>query len=328
MSATPSFKAMIKDGVIKRADAMKIRYEDIHVEPGFNLRTAYDLLSEDERREAEEDDNRLLAHIASGGQVPPLEVRPRVDGGVWLVDGHRRHHNTGRAIAQGAPLQDKDGQVWIMVVPFTGNDAQRVARVLTSEENRKLRPLERALGYARLRAFGWDNARIAQDVHRTVNHVAQLLQLADAPSKVQAMVSAGQLAADEAVKVVRDHGEEKATQVLDEAMQRAKAMGKTKVTGAVLREKALPPKIVSGLVGSVDSFMETLSTDTRTKLTTLEGQLKKEGDWPFPHKIEVDAAALLALLKSHAAVGEARERAAVSQRNKEAKAAQASLTED
>ncbi|WP_404995401.1 ParB/RepB/Spo0J family partition protein [Cupriavidus pauculus] len=215
-----------------------------------------------------------------------------------------------------------------MVVPFTGNDAQRVARVLTSEENRKLRPLERALGYARLRAFGWDNARIAQDVHRTVNHVAQLLQLADAPSKVQAMVSAGQLAADEAVKVVRDHGEEKATQVLDEAMQRAKAMGKTKVTGAVLRDKPLPPKVVSGLVGSVDTFMESLSTETRTRLTTLEGDLKKEGDWPFPRKIEVDAAALLALLQAHAAVGVARQRAAESQRSKEAKAAQASLPED
>lgn len=29
---------MIKDGTIKRADAMKARYGDIHVKPGFNLR--------------------------------------------------------------------------------------------------------------------------------------------------------------------------------------------------------------------------------------------------------------------------------------------------
>lgn len=33
-----SFKQMIKDGDLKRADAMKARLEDLHEEPGFNLR--------------------------------------------------------------------------------------------------------------------------------------------------------------------------------------------------------------------------------------------------------------------------------------------------
>ena len=33
-----SFKDGIKSGDIKRADAMKVRIEDIHEEPGFNLR--------------------------------------------------------------------------------------------------------------------------------------------------------------------------------------------------------------------------------------------------------------------------------------------------
>jgi hypothetical protein len=33
-----TFKRMIGDKTIKRADAMKIRLEDIHEEPGFNLR--------------------------------------------------------------------------------------------------------------------------------------------------------------------------------------------------------------------------------------------------------------------------------------------------
>ena len=33
-----SFKQMIKDGDLKRADAMKARLEDLYEEPGFNLR--------------------------------------------------------------------------------------------------------------------------------------------------------------------------------------------------------------------------------------------------------------------------------------------------
>lgn len=36
--AAKSFKQMIKDGDLKRADAMKARLEDLHEEPGFNLR--------------------------------------------------------------------------------------------------------------------------------------------------------------------------------------------------------------------------------------------------------------------------------------------------
>lgn len=39
-----SIKQMVKDGTIKRADAHKILYADIHVEPGFNERTDGDAL--------------------------------------------------------------------------------------------------------------------------------------------------------------------------------------------------------------------------------------------------------------------------------------------
>lgn len=38
MSNERSFNSMIKDGDIKRADAMKVRKEDFHEEPGFNWR--------------------------------------------------------------------------------------------------------------------------------------------------------------------------------------------------------------------------------------------------------------------------------------------------
>ena len=77
-----SFKQMIKDGEVRRADAMKVRLEDLHEEPGFNLRTEGEAL--------EASISALAEFIADGGVIPPLEVRPRYGGGVWLVDGHRR----------------------------------------------------------------------------------------------------------------------------------------------------------------------------------------------------------------------------------------------
>lgn len=69
-----SFKQMIQAGEIKRADAMKIQLDDIHEEPGFNLR--------DEGEDLEASISALAAHIMAGGMVPALEVRPRPAGGV------------------------------------------------------------------------------------------------------------------------------------------------------------------------------------------------------------------------------------------------------
>lgn len=249
-----SFKQMIKDGEIKRADAMKVRLEDIHEEPGFNLR------AEGEDLESSIED--LAAFILQGGQVPPLEVRPRAEGGVWLVDGHRRR----RAFTQVADsIRDGAGELWLPVVPFNGNDAERVARVITSQEGRKLNPLELAEGYKRLAAFNWTPEQIAQKVGKTRQHVDQMLVLASAPSAVQQMVSSGEVAAATAVEVVRKHGDE-AGQVLGGELEKAKAAGKSKVTAGTMKPKALPREIVEDLVQQVSKVSDRLTTEDRVKL--------------------------------------------------------------
>lgn len=127
---TKTFKQMIREGEVKRADAMKVRLDDIHEEPGFNLRI--------EGEDLEQSINLLAGYILDGGVVPPLEVRPRDEGGVWLVDGHRRRRAYLKARAAGAPIE------WIFVVPFTGNDADRVTRIITANSitGPKLKPRE------------------------------------------------------------------------------------------------------------------------------------------------------------------------------------------
>lgn len=93
-----SFKGMIKEGTIKRADAMKVRYCQIHTREGFNLRELDD--------EYEAGIEELTAYIFAGGPLPPLEVVPLPSGaGVEVVDGHRRHDAIGRAIQRGAPIE-------------------------------------------------------------------------------------------------------------------------------------------------------------------------------------------------------------------------------
>ncbi|MDQ4172605.1 DUF4406 domain-containing protein [Pseudomonas aeruginosa] len=156
--AAKSFKQMIKDGDLKRADAMKARLEDLHEEPGFNLRA--------EGEDLEQSIADLADYLHQGGIVPALEVRPREEGGMWVVDGHRRRRAYLKLDAEGRLPRDPNGEFWVPIVAFAGNDAERVLRVITSQEGRKLSPLELAHGYKRLMDCdilallpGWERSR-------------------------------------------------------------------------------------------------------------------------------------------------------------------------
>lgn len=227
-----SFKQMIKDGELKRADAMKARLEDLHEEPGFNLRV--------EGEELEESIDALAEFIFAGGQIPALEVRPRAEGGMWVVDGHRRRRaylkldQAGRLPRAPGKENPEVMKAWVSIVAFDGNDADRVARVITSQEGKKLSALELADGYKRLLAFGWTLDQIAKKVGKTRQHVEQVMTLGNANTDVQQLVASGLVSATTAVQVVRQHGED-AGKVLGGELQKAHATGKKKVTAGSMR---------------------------------------------------------------------------------------------
>lgn len=236
-----SFKQMIKDGEVRRADAMKVQLEDLHEESGFNLRI------EGEALEASID--ALAEFIASGGQIPALEVRPRAEGGVWIVDGHRRRRALIKLDKAGrlprTPNKDNPEilEAWVAVTAFEGSDADRVARIISSQENEKLSPLELAEGYKRLKAFGWTVDQIAKKVGKTRQHVEQVVTVGNANTDVQNLVAAGQVSATTAAQVVRVHGDD-AGKVLGAELEKAQAKGKAKVTAGTMRGPSISrPKL-------------------------------------------------------------------------------------
>ncbi len=294
MTAVPSFKQKINDKEIRRADAMKIRYADIHIEPGFNLRASLDLLEGEALEQAKLEDESLFQHIMAGGQYPALEVRPRAEGGVWLVDGHRRHVAIGRADAAGAPLRDRDGELMIRIDAFDGNDADRTLRILSSNKNLQLHPLEKAFGYQRLSRFGWDNARIAESDRVSPQWVGKMLVLAGANSDVHRLVFAGKTSASVAADAVRQHGEA-AGAFLSGELEKASAGGKKKVTAGSIKGKSYPRKVVSTYVERVGSFVSTLPEAQRVAIT------KSETDF----QVSVSAKALRELLTAHSDISAA-----------------------
>ncbi|EKO1175625.1 chromosome partitioning protein ParB [Escherichia coli] len=216
-----SFKKMIQAKVITRTDTgMFISLADIHVRDGFNKR------EDDERTRAADDD--LYAYLMNGGSVPPLEVMARDDGGVWVVEGHRRRRCYERCGAAGKPVDR------IHVMPFVGNDVKRLARIMTSNNQLPLSSVEQAAVVQELAtAFNQTTSEIAKLVNKSVPTVEKLLTLSTANYDVQRIVKAGEVSVDVAVDRVKEHGEN-AGKILEQDKAVAAAAGKKKVTRSVI----------------------------------------------------------------------------------------------
>ncbi len=224
-----SQRQLLAEGAAKRADMVKVRIDHIHVEPGFNVQENAD--------DFQARVDGMVLHLKAGGRLPPIETRDRHEGGVYVVDGHARLKAYALAHEQNVPVADpKDGFVYLLTIPFVGNDADRIVRLVTSAEGRRLTPMQQAEVYKRLQAFDWSPAEIAAKVSKTPQYVSQILTLANANMDVQMMVKAGEVSATEAVKVVKQV-KEKAGAVLKERLKVAKEAGKKKVTASTGKVK-------------------------------------------------------------------------------------------
>lgn len=248
-----SFKLMSRDGTIKRTDTgMFINLNDIHVREGFNKRD-----DNDERTRQADDD--LFNYLMNGGSVPPLEVIARDEGGVWVVEGHRRRRCYARCAEAGKPVDR------IHIMPFNGSDVQRLARIMTSNNQLPLSDMEQAAVIQELHnAFNQTTSEIAKLVNKSVPTVEKLLLLSTANHDVQREVKSGAVSVDVAVGRVKEYGE-KAGDVLQQDKAAAAAQGKKKVTRSVISPE-ISVKKARRLVELVS-----LAGISNTGVITLEG---------------------------------------------------------
>ncbi|MCU6327493.1 chromosome partitioning protein ParB [Enterobacter quasiroggenkampii] len=252
-----SFRQMTRGGVISRTDnGMFIHLDDIHVKPGFNKR-----LDDERTRQADDD---LFQFLINGGSVPPLEVISRDEGGVWIVEGHRRHRCYERCREAGKPVNK------IHIVQFVGDDKERLARILTSNNQLSLSELEQAAVVKELAsAFNQSVAEIAALVNKSEPTVRNLLTLAGANHDVKQKVQAGEVTAGAAIERVKEFGE-KAGEVLEQDKAVAAAAGKKKVTRSVIAPE-ISVKKARRLVELI-----TLAGINESGAITLSGELLNE----------------------------------------------------
>lgn len=172
-------------------------------------------------------DEELYSFLMNGGKVPPLEVVPRDEGGVWIVEGHRRHRCFVRCLEAGKPVER------IHIMRFEGNDVERLARIMTSNNQLSLTSMEQAAVVKELAAFNLTKQEIARLVNKSLPTIENLLTLGTANYDVQQKVKAGEVSAGAAVDRIKAYGE-KAGDVLEQDKAVAAAAGRKKVTRSVI----------------------------------------------------------------------------------------------
>ncbi len=119
-------------------------------------------------------------------------------------------------------------------MPFNGSDVQRLARIMTSNNQLPLSDMEQAAVIQELHnAFNQTTSEIAKLVNKSVPTVEKLLLLSTANHDVQKEVKSGTVSVDVAVDRVKEFGE-KAGEVLQNDKASAAARGKKKVTRSVI----------------------------------------------------------------------------------------------
>lgn len=202
----------------------QVPVDQLYLEPGYNI------------READEQHVEYFAQCWESEQpIPALTVIPDADGKrIKILDGQHRYLGALRAIERGVPIAR------IECKDFTGDEADKIAFMVSSSQGKQLDPLERAKAYVRLKGFGWTNEEIAKKVGRSVSDVQMHLSLGDVPDAIKQRINAGQISYANAVAVAREHGDD-AVNVIDAAVEEAKAQGKDKVTAKTLKAKKVKP---------------------------------------------------------------------------------------
>lgn len=198
----------------KRNNTFLVAFEDLYMEPGYNIR--------DGEIDQESVDG-FCASFMNGDYVPAIGV-DITENGLRVNDGQHRYLGAQKAVSQGK----KDLMLEVYDVTELP-PAERIGRMVKANDGTPTSPIARANAYARMKAEGMTNDQIAKEVHRSPSDVANFLALAACPEHLKEMVKAGQMSYVMAIDLAKEHGED-APAVAAEALEKAKAAGKEKVT--------------------------------------------------------------------------------------------------
>lgn len=201
-------------------------------------------------------------------------VRKKTNGRWMVTDGHKRRIAFLRALELGADLRGIPSRSERL-----GTDNEDRAILRLRSPGREFTPLEASVDIKRLLGWGWTEKAITEKLgkQKDPDWVRRCLDLAGAEPEVRQAVREDKIAATEAIKIVRKHGEA-APRVTQDAIEHARARGKNRATSrdieAVTKPREVPISLCTLAMAAVAAWRDSPETlDFQLAMEALEQHL-------------------------------------------------------
>ncbi len=244
------FKNAIKKVGGSMRDLGSVPIEALRVRKGYNVR----LHGKNHEARIES----MLQSILANGyrEDKPLTCSVEREGDeevIYLVSGHTRLEAIRRANEQGANITT----VPVLCVPEGTDEVDLNLDLVISNDGSPLSMYEQGIVNERSIKQGLAMTEIARRQGVTEGHIRNTLELRAAPDEIVVWLADGVIAETFALETIRKHGP-RAVKVIEKGLEKAAAMGKTKVTTATVEGPKIPSKVGVAAVSAVESFMSKL----------------------------------------------------------------------
>lgn len=308
-----SLKTMAAEGLIKKTDKYRVPLKRLLVKESFNKRLPTTANAEhveaiyqtlkvqletpgmlDEHKQLKKGE-RLLVH--------DIETKVDIDDdSTWIVDGHCSVSALWLLVERDKLITE---DFLVDIAYFKGTWAQARMKMLLCGSAKELDPLEFGLGLKESRDVdGYTVEQLVAETGRSIVSVRDLLKLADADPVIHDLIIAGKVSSSYAITVIKEYGDE-AKDYLAMGVQEAAAKGKNTLTAGVIEGRALPKKIIGGLVTVAASLDRSLTPDVRLQLAELQNLAPAQ---LVGRTVAVDAAAMLEFLAIQGKIEEENEK--------------------
>ena len=338
-----SMKKMAADGQIKKVDKYRVPLGMLN-ENERNLR-----LDMQENRDhvdaiyaslCKQFENDLEVSAEEGHRFGSLQLRKGVNlcthdmkvvvdenDRITVIDGNMSLKALKKAMKAGKI----DDRFLVDVVTESVKDGRHLGlTMIRCGQGKNPNPLENALKMRDLRdgADGGDPMspkELAAELGRTLVSVRELLKLADADVRIHDLIIKGKVGAYVALDAIKAYPDGGAFEFLQKSLAKAEETGKTRLTSGVIKGRALPRKLVTSTITTIETFHSNLDAVTRLRLAELEVLAPEQR---IGKKVEVDASLVLDLLKAGASIEDQRKKNAANSKNETEAAKQAPLISD
>lgn len=246
--------ALFENNDIGRNNAYVVAVSWLYIQPGLNIR---------HRINIEHAEMFKSLYINDPSKVPPMSVKVVIVDGVTrlkIIEGHHRFTGLMSAILEGSIQVDK-----ILIEEFTGNAEDEVYKMINSANSLKLHPIDRAVGFSRLEAWGHSVDKIAAGTGVDKVTVRRGLILAKAGESVKQLVLDDKVSADVVIDLMIEcQGTERCVHdELVKALQKAKNKGKQKITARFVSSRNninLKPKVIRKTFSALLPTLEQIRT--------------------------------------------------------------------